>query len=71
MNGTLDKMERYIVYMITDGLGDYKDIKQLNSFYGKANMLLRTFSYCPAYVNKCFPVVHLPLVVLVHGMAIQ
>ena len=39
--------------MITDGLDDNEDIKrQLRYFYGKANMLLRTFNYCLGYVKK-------------------
>ena len=45
--------------MITDGLDDNEDIKrQLHSFHGKANMLLRPFNYCSADVkNNCFPLV--------------
>ena len=56
MNDTIIKMEsscRYLGHMITDGLDDNEDIKrQLRSFYGKANMLLRTFNYCSADVKK-------------------
>ena len=56
MNDTVIKMEsscRYLGHMITDGLDDNEDIKrQLRSFYGKANMLLRTFNYCSADVKK-------------------
>ena len=56
MNDTVIKMEsscRYLGHMVTDGLDDNEDIKrQLRSFYGKANMLLRTFNYCSADVKK-------------------
>ena len=59
MNDTVIKMEsscRYLGHMITD---DNEDIRrQLRSFYGKANMLLRTFNYCSADVEKrCFPLI--------------
>ena len=62
MNDTVIKMEsacRYLGHMITDDLDDNEDIKrQLRSFYGKANMLLRTFNYCSADVKKnCFPLI--------------
>ena len=56
MNDTVIKMNipcRYLGHMITDGLDDNEDIKrQLRSFYGKANRLLRTFNYCSADVKK-------------------
>ena len=56
MNGTVIKMLsscKYLGHMITDGLDDNEDIKrQLRTFYGEANMLLRTFNYCSADVKK-------------------
>ena len=54
MNDIVIKMEsscRYLGRIITDGLDDNEDIKrQLRSFYGNANILLRTFNYCSANV---------------------
>ena len=56
INDTVIKMDsscRYLGHMITDGLDDNEDIKhQLRSFYGKSNMLLRTFNYGSADVKK-------------------
>ena len=56
MNDIVIKMEsscRYLGRIITDDLDDNEAIKrQLRSFYGNANMLLRTFNYCSANVIK-------------------
>ena len=55
MNGTLINVEyscKYLGHMITSKLSDNEDIKrQIRSFYGKANMLLRTFSQCSYHVK--------------------
>ena len=55
MNGNLINVEcscKYLVHMITSKLSDDEDIKrQIWSFYGKASMLLRTFSQCSYHVK--------------------
>ena len=55
MNGTLINEEcscKYLGHMITNQLSDNEDIKrQIRYFYGKANMLLRTFSQCSYHVK--------------------
>ena len=55
MNGNLIKVEcscKYLGHMITSKLSDNDDIKrQIRSFYGKANMLVRTFSQYSDHVK--------------------
>ena len=55
MNGTLINVEcscKYLSHMTTRKLSDNEDIKrQIRSSYGKANMLLRTFSQCSYHVT--------------------
>ena len=55
MNGVLINVEfscKYLGHMIKSKLSDNDDIKrQIRSFYGKANMLLRTFSRCSYHVK--------------------
>ena len=55
LNGSIMKTEtsyNYLCHIIDNNLNDDKDIeRQLRHFYGKSNMLLRTFSSC-SYVVK-------------------
>ena len=55
MNGILINVEcscQYLGHMITTKRSDNEDIKrQIRSFHGKANMLLRTFSQCSYHVK--------------------
>ena len=55
MNSTLIKVEcycKYLGHMIASKLSDNDDIKrQIRSFYGKANMLLRTFNQFSDHVK--------------------
>ena len=50
LNGSIMKTEtsyKYLGHIIDNNLNDNKDIeRQLRNFYGKSNMLLRTFSSC-------------------------
>ena len=50
LNGFIMKTEtsyKYLGHIIDNNLNDNKDIeRQLRNFYGKSNMLLRTFSSC-------------------------
>ena len=58
LNDTVIKMAnscRYLGHMITNGLDNNDNIKRkLHSFYGKANMLVRTFNYRSSDVKKMF-----------------
>ena len=71
MNDTVIKTEnscRYLGHMITDGLNDNEDIKrQLRSFYGKANMLLRTITVQLMWKNSCFPLIVVVCILATYG----
>ena len=50
LNSSLTKTDmsyKYLGHIIKNNSNDYKDIeRQLRNFYGKSNMLLRTFGLC-------------------------
>ena len=58
LNGSLmrtDMSNTYLGHIINNNLSEYKDIeRQLKKFYGKSNMLLRTFGSCSYAVKLQF-----------------